>query len=228
MELAKWPRRDGSQVDMGESVRLERDPVCGMMVDERAHQLVHHGVGYAFCSRQCRERFGCAPGLYVGRHGLLAPRQRGMEVIKRRRMVLASPLTQPRFAELKGALLSMMGVMSVRAVARMDDEGRDPLRVVDDTPLTSCIEAVEVSYDLLQATAQQLEHKIVELNATLRNGWGEKLQRDFIHYLEKYELDDLEVRARARAESDRRTRRTAPGFQGGGRSRTSHGGRDAG
>jgi len=180
---------------MDEAVRLERDPVCGMMVDEWERQVVYRGVGYPFCSEQCRERFISAPLLYVGRHGLLAPKQKGVEVIKRRCMVPASPLTQAQFVELQTALLSMMGVIAVRAVERVVDGRREPWRVEGETPLPRCIEAAEVSYDLLQATAVQIDRKIVELNATLSNGWGEKLQRDFIHYLEQCELEDLAMHA---------------------------------
>jgi YHS domain-containing protein len=151
---------------MDESVRLERDPVCGMMVDEWAHQVVHRGVGYAFCSLQCRERFVSAPGLYVGRK-LLAPKQKGMELVKRRRMAFGVPLTQAQFVELNRALLSMMGVMTVRSVEVMIDTGCGVPLGGGETGTTVSIKAVEVSYDLLQATALQLEREIVALNATL-------------------------------------------------------------
>lgn len=197
---------------MDESVRLERDPVCGMMVDEWAHQVVHRGVGYAFCSLQCRERFVSAPGLYVGRT-LLAPKQKGMELIKRRRMEFGVPLTQAQFVELNDALLSMMGVMTLRSVEVMVDAGCDLQRSGSETGMTVSIKAAEVSYDLLQATALQLERKIVTLNATLSNEWGEKLQRDFIHYLEQCELDDLAIRPGAQAKRDGRTRHAAYSFQ---------------
>ena len=36
------------EVEMGESTPLEKEPVCGMTVDERANQVVNHGVGYAW------------------------------------------------------------------------------------------------------------------------------------------------------------------------------------
>lgn len=198
---------------MAESVRLERDPVCGMMVDEWAHQVVHRGVGYAFCSLQCHERFSSAPSLYVGRRSLLAPKQKGMEVIKRRRIALGAPLTLAQFVELKDALLSMMGVMTVRSVERMVGKGRDLQQSEIDSRMTHRIEQLEITYDLLQATALQLERKIAERNAALSNGWGEKLQRDFIHYLEQCELDDLAIRPAAQAGGDGRTRHVAFGFQ---------------
>jgi len=228
VEVAKGQPQDELEVDMDESGRLERDPVCGMMVGEWEHQVVHRGVGYAFCSQQCRERFSSGPGLYVGRRRSLAPKQKGMEVIKRRRMALGVPLTQARFVELKGALLSMMGVMAVRSVERMVDVGGDLQGAESATRTTICIEAVEITYDLLQATALQVERKFVELNATLSSAWGEKPLRDFIHYLEQCELDDLEMRDTKLVRCDRPTRRAGSGFQRDAGTKVEHGGRDLG
>jgi len=213
MELARWQPQDELEVDMDEPGRMERDPVCGMMVGEWEHQVVHRGVGYAFCSQQCRERFSSGPGLYVGRRRVLAPKQKGMEVIKRRRMRLGVPLTQARLVELQDTLLSMMGVIAVRPVERMHDAGCNAQPVQSGTRMTDRIELVEITYDLLQATALQLEHKIAQLDATLSNGWGEKLQRDFIHYLEKCELDDLEIRDTNAVRWNRSARRTESGLQ---------------
>lgn len=228
MEVAKGRLQDELEVDMDEPGRLEMDPVCAMMVGEREHQVVYRGVGYAFCSQQCRDRFTSGPGLYVGRRRLLAPKQKGMEMIKRRRMVLGMPLTPARFIELKGALLSMMGVMAVRSVEAMIDGtgGLQPLE--GRTRMAVRIEAVEITYDLLQATAAQLECKMVELNATPSIGWGEKLQRDFIHYLEKCELEDLEIRDTDPVRWNRGTRSAASGFQRGAGPQIEPGGRALG
>ena len=211
---------------MDESVSLERDPVCGMMVGESDHQTVHRGVGYAFCSLQCCERFTSTPGLYVGRRRSLSPKQKGMEVIKRRRMMFGVPLAKARFVELKRALLSMMGVMAVRPVGRMVDCGCDLRQVESGKQMTIRIEAVEITYDLLQATAVQLERRIAELNATLSNGWGEKLLRDFIHYLEKCELDDLEIRDTDLVGWNRGAHRAASDFRRGAPTRIEHAMRD--
>jgi len=211
---------------MDESGRLERDPVCGMMVDEWDNQVLYRGVGYAFCSQQCRERFTSAPGLYVGRRGLPAPKQKGVEVIKRRRMVLGVPLTEAQFVEMKGALMSMMGVMAVRSGERMADRRCDLQRIESGARMPTRVEAVEIIYDLLQATARQLERKIVDLNATLSDGWGEKLQRDFLHYLEKCELEDLEIRDSALVGWDGRTHRGASGIQRGAGTQIEHTRRD--
>lgn len=174
---------------MERSERLEKDPVCEMMVDEWSYQVVHRGVGYAFCSEQCRERFSAAPSLYVGWRKSLAPKQKGMEIIKRRRALLGAPLTQAQFARLRDALLSMMGVKDVRFVGRGDQRCLE-----SGTTVNAQIEQLEISYDLLQATAAQLERRMLELDTILSSAWGEKLRRDCIHYLEQCELDDLKIR----------------------------------
>jgi len=194
---------------------LEKDPVCGMTVDQWRDQVVFRGVGYAFCSQQCRERFTAGPGLYVGRRRSLAPKQKGMEVIKRRPFVFAMPLMPPRYVELKGALLTMMGVMAVRPTERMIDRRCDQRRRESGDRADIGIEAVEITYDLLQATAAQIERKMAELNATLSDGWGEKLHRDCIRYLENCELEDLEIRDTVQIRWGSRARRTASGSCGG-------------
>lgn len=193
---------------MDESGRFEQDPVCGMMVNESENQLLYRGVGYAFCSQQCRERFASAPGLYVGHHGMLAPKQKGIALIKRRVIELGVALPRARFAELKAALLSMMGVIAVRPVTGGSHERRE-LQWIRSQPLVSNdVEGAEIRYDLLQATAIQLERRIVELDATLSNRWGERLRRDFIHYLEQCELDDLVIRHTDPARADARPNHT--------------------
>lgn len=198
-----------------DSGRPEKDPVCGMIVSEWENQFVYRGIGYAFCSQQCRERFISAPELYVGRHGLLAPKQRGMQVIKRKHMPLSVPLAQAEFFELKDALLSMMGVMAVHPVGPMA-EGKPGAPGFESRRSTTLnIEALAITYDLLQATAAQLERKCAEFNVVPSNRWGEKLQRDFIHYLEKCELEDLRSRPVIPAGGDERTRRNASVFQRG-------------
>ena len=179
---------------MGESGSLERDPVCGMLVNEWENQFVYRGVGYAFCSQQCRERFTSTPGLYVGRRGVLAPKQKGVAVIKRRCIALGAALPQARFVELERALLAMMGVIAVRPVSEWAERGRELQRTDGEAPMSVDIKATEISYDLLQATAMQVERRILELDATLDNGWGQRLRRDFVHYLEQCELDELAIR----------------------------------
>ncbi|TSA48947.1 MAG: YHS domain-containing protein [Nitrosomonadales bacterium] len=212
---------------MDESVRLEKDPVCSMMVGEWENQIVYRGIGYAFCSQQCRERFISAPLLYVARRGLLAPKQNAMVVIKRRHLSPSLPLTQVHFLELRGALLSMMGVMTVQSVERTAGAKPGAQRGGNRSSTTMRIDAVAITYDLFQATSEQLERKCAELNVVPSNRWGEKLQRDFIHYLEKCELEDLQGRATLE-EGDNSMRCAVTGIQAGARWRTEYGRRDTG
>ena len=50
----------------------------------------------------------------------------------------------------------------------------------------------EISYDLLQATADQIERTIIEFGVQLGGAWAEKLRRAFVHYVEETELLNLE------------------------------------
>jgi len=152
----------------------ETDPVCGMRVDAEALQATHEGIKFAFCSEQCRQRFLANPHLYIGVPGEKAPRQKGAEVIKRRRFRLDGPLSGADATLLKEGLEAMMGIKEVQ--------------VVEDT--------VAITYDLLQATAEQIEARIGEIGLHLESGWGERLQRGFIHYFEECEVENLEVAPR--------------------------------
>jgi hypothetical protein len=50
-----------------------------------------------------------------------------------------------------------------------------------------------VTYDLLQATAEQIEAVLAEAGARLGNGWAERLRRGFVHYTEECEIGQLQV-----------------------------------
>lgn len=52
---------------------VDKDPVCGMIVEVHKIETVYSGVHYAFCSAQCRERFLANPHLYTGYPGHKAP-----------------------------------------------------------------------------------------------------------------------------------------------------------
>jgi Cu+-exporting ATPase len=47
---------------------MTRDPVCGMMVEEKkaAATSVHKGVTYYFCSPGCKKAFDKEPEKYLG------------------------------------------------------------------------------------------------------------------------------------------------------------------
>lgn len=70
-----------------------RDPVCGMIVEPQANSIEYLQMHYAFCSQQCKDRFIANPHLYIGYPGQKAPKQEGMEVVKRRRIRLGHPLS---------------------------------------------------------------------------------------------------------------------------------------
>lgn len=147
------------------------DPVCHMQVPSASFATEYAGIHYAFCSEQCRERFQANPRLYVGLPGHKAPAQQGREVIKSRRFVLSVPLGAIQAKKVKQALLAMMGIQAVSI------EG----------------DKIEIQYDLMQATAEQVADKLELVGADLGGGWKDYLKLAFINYLEECEIDNLEV-----------------------------------
>lgn len=150
---------------------LVKDMVCGMQVESGKQQLVYRGVAYSFCSSQCRERFEVNPHLYVGLPGTKAPKQEGRSVIKQRSLRLAQPLSPGQETVLRNELQSMMGIQSVSF------EG----------------DRMVIAYDLLQATAEQIEEKLGEIGIRLGEGLAERLCRAFVHYEEECTIGNLEV-----------------------------------
>ena len=148
-----------------------KDPVCGMWVSRDSLALEYLRIHYAFCSQQCQDRFRSNPHLYIGVPGKQAPAQQGVEVIKRRRFQLEQPLTDTQAAGLVEALGGLMGIR--------------------DTQVSG--NAISITYDLLQVTADQIEARMGEIGMNMGAGWAERLQRGFIHYLEECELGNLEV-----------------------------------
>lgn len=151
------------------------DPVCGMRVRPGHCSVEFLGMSYSFCSQQCQERFLANPRLYIGVPGKKAPRQSGMEVLKRRRLRLEQALPAVEADNLIAALQQMMGIHSV---------------VVDGN-------CVSIDYDLLQATAEQIEEKLAAIGIQLGSGWAEQLRRAFVHYEEDCEIGSLEVDTKA-------------------------------
>lgn len=147
------------------------DPVCGMEVPAHQNEIVYLGIHYAFCSQQCRDRFVAHPHLYVGLPGRKAPKQEGRKVLKRRRLHLDPALSSEQALLLSDALASMMGVKKVFA------EG----------------DKVEITYDLLLVTAEQIEAKIAEICLCLGAGWLERIRYAFVHYQEECEVGNMEV-----------------------------------
>lgn len=149
-----------------------RDPVCGMDVDPHRIELEFEGIHYAFCSDQCRERFVANPHLYIGVPGHKAPKQEGRAVMKQRRFRTETALTAEEADVLRRELRAMMGVTAIAV------DGCD----------------VSITYDLLQATAEQIEARMVEIGVRIGGAWPERLRRAFVHYLEEGEVDNLAVR----------------------------------
>jgi YHS domain-containing protein len=149
---------------------MVKDPVCGMEVDASQLETVYMGIHYAFCSTQCLDRFAANPHLYIGHPGHQAPKQQGLEVLKRRRMSLGTPLSAGQADRIEQELGEMMGVKEIT--------------VADDK--------LEITYDLLQATEQQIEAKLAQAGIALGDGWAETLRRAFVHYQEECEVDNLE------------------------------------
>jgi YHS domain-containing protein len=135
-------------------------------------ETIYEGIHYAFCSEQCRQRFVANPHLYIGVPGEKAPKQKGVVLFKRRRFQLDTPLAAHDAVVLGEALGAMMGV---KAIVIQDDN------------------IVTITYDLLQATADQFEAKMGEVGVKLGEGWAERLRRGFVHYMEECEVENLEV-----------------------------------
>ncbi|MHB0927002.1 MAG: YHS domain-containing protein [Gallionellaceae bacterium] len=148
-----------------------KDPVCHMQVPSTSFTTEYVGGHYAFCSAQCKERFLANPHLYIGFPGHKAPAQEGIKVIKRHRLLLSAPLDAIQAEQVKQALLEMMGMHEVFI------EG----------------DRIEIQYDLIQVTAEQIADKLALIGADLGGGWMDRLKLAFINNLEDIEINSLEV-----------------------------------
>ena len=150
---------------------IVKDPVCHMEVASASFATEYAGGHYAFCSAQCKERFLASPHLYIGFPGRKAPAQEGKEVIKRHRFLLSAPLDAIQAEQVKQALLEMMGMHEVY--------------IEEDK--------IEIQYDLMQVTAEQIVDKLALIGANLGGGWVDRLKLAFINNLEEIEISSLEV-----------------------------------
>jgi YHS domain-containing protein len=142
-----------------------------MQVPSGQLALVYQTMHFAFCSEQCRERFQATPHLYVGVPGEKAVKQEGQELLKHRCFRLERTLSTEQARIVVDALTAMMGVKQV---------------VIDDT-------GIRINYDLLEATAEQIERTLVETGTRLGEGWTERLRRALVHYAEDCEAENLQV-----------------------------------
>ncbi|OGS97830.1 MAG: hypothetical protein A3F73_07135 [Gallionellales bacterium RIFCSPLOWO2_12_FULL_59_22] len=152
------------------------DPVCHMQVSSTSFATEYAGRCYAFCSAQCRERFLATPRVYIGFPGNPAAAQEGKKSIKRRRLLLSAPLDAGQAEQAKCALLELMGVQEI-----VIEGGR-----------------IEIRYDLIQVTAEQIEEKLALIGADLGDDWIDRLKMAFIHNLEEIEISSLQVDDRKR------------------------------
>jgi YHS domain-containing protein len=170
MVCLKCRNASGKKVEMMND--KAKDPVCGMQVSVDSLAIEYLGMHFAFCSQQCLDRFNANPHLYIGLPGEKAPVQKGEEIIKRRSFRLEQPLTDAEVWILREELGAMMGIKQIEVVA----------------------DVIAITYDLLQATAEQIEARIGEVGVRLGAGWQERLQRAFVHYFEDCEVANLEIK----------------------------------
>ncbi len=112
-----------------------KDVVCGMEVKADDISLDYQGRHYLFCSSQCLERFQLNPNLYVGFPGNAAPRQAGVEVLKKRTLKLSEPLPLEIRDQFIECIEAMMGIHDIEISGNR----------------------ITIVYDLLQATESQIE-----------------------------------------------------------------------
>lgn len=146
-------------------------PVCRMDVDtESSITSKFQGMSYHFCSEQCLQRFTTNPGLYIGSRGLPSAKQRGENIFVQRTLRLSSRIPEDIASGITAELHTMMGIKKVNI------EG----------------DKIVITYDLLEATAKQIESVLEKTGNKVSAGFGESLKRAFIHYIEETILDNLE------------------------------------
>lgn len=151
---------------------IAEDAVCHIHVPTRTHACEFEGIQYVFCSEQYRERIVANQRLYIGFPGPKAPAQQGMEVINKRSLISSEPLGDVQYRQAKQALLSMMGMQAVRIEANK----------------------IEVQYDLMQVTTEQIAERLNTTGSELGGGWVARLKFAFINYQEECEISSPEAR----------------------------------
>lgn len=155
---------------MRQSDRMEC-PVCGMTVEAHEYGIVYLQMRIDFCSEQCKARFLAHPHLYIGYPGQPAPKQEGHILLKRRRIHLAHPLSAEGAALVRELLCGLMGVYEAAASG----------------------DTIEVTYDLLQVSLEELEKALTEAGVRLGGHWAESLRRALLHESEEVEIEAREV-----------------------------------
>lgn len=158
--------------DKVDKSEMLKDPVCHMLVHETGLSFEYEGKHYVFCSEQCKFRFIFTPHLYLSSHGHLPPKQQGQKIIKCRKFKLDAHLDLRQTDITKSALYAMMGIEEVKI------EG----------------DKIEIKYDLLQITTEQISDELSSIGAKLGGGWITQLQLAFINNIEEIEIQSLEVK----------------------------------
>ncbi len=113
------------------------------------------GTEYGFCSVECRDRFLAFPHRYAGLRGQRPPRQRGLQVLRHRRLSLAASLSPEQGARVTEALEALPGIRAVKVSGSW----------------------IEFVCDLLQVEARQIEVRLAAVGAQLGEGWEERLRQ---------------------------------------------------
>lgn len=141
--------------------------MCGTEVRSSEFSAVYLGAEYSFCSVECRDRFVAFSHLYAGLRGQKSPRQRGLQVLSRRRLRLTVPvpLSSEQGARVTEALGALPGVRAVEV----------------------CGNHVEMVCAPLQVQAASIEARLVDLGELLGEGWVERLREGLKHCAEQGE-----------------------------------------
>lgn len=155
--------------DMSQKYKVH-DPVCKMEVESGKLSFSYQGIEYSFCSQQCQDRFSANPHLYIGQPGKPSTKQHGKNIIKCRILKLDENVPADVAKIINSELRKMIGIKEV---------------TIDKN-------IVRITYDLLEATIEQIETTIEATGEKLTADWTEKFKRAFIHFLEETELDTME------------------------------------
>ena len=145
-------------------------PVCLMVTDTAAIEYLYQGLNLKFCSEQCMQRFVANPELYIGGVRKPSVKYRIKNIKKHRVIYLKRNITDNVANRICQTLNTMMGIHCINIHNNK----------------------VEITYDLLQATLQQIETQIELVEPCLSLNWFRRMHRAFIHYKEETELENLE------------------------------------
>lgn len=139
-------------------------PVCAMQVEKGSYSEIHTGIQYLFCSSQCLDNFRAHPLLYTGKNAVHQQTR-----LMQRRFKLEKPLDGAQLSIVCEELSAMMGIEQVEITRNK----------------------INLTYDLFQCTARQVEECLEHTGVHLGQGWSAKFKRGWMKYTEENELDHL-------------------------------------